>query len=646
MRTSLKLLTVSLSALALAGCNEMGASDRLTADGNNAAADVDANQNKQQPPTDRYIIKFDERDSQMLRRNGTFSTRSAENVLARAAGAKSIMHLSGLQASVATLTDEQKALLEQDPSVAFIEPDPVRYPQDLPSLMSEQSPYGIAMVQADQLSDAATGNRTVCIIDSGYDINHQDLPNTGVTGGNTSQYAGPWDNDGDGHGTHVAGTIAALGGNGVGVVGVNPSGLLNLHIVKVFNDNGNWAWGSDLVRAIEQCADNGAQVVNMSLGGGGSSQSERQAMQNFYENGVLLVAAAGNSGTSAYSYPASYDSVMSVAAIDRNRNRASFSQYNNQVEISAPGVNVLSTLPGNRYQAYNGTSMASPHVAGVAALVWSHFPQCSASEVRSALTTSAMDLGSAGWNTQYGYGLVQAVGAYNTLQQQPCGSNGEQPPSVIDLQNGETLSNLSAQAGTFGDVTYRLAVPEGATDLSIQINGGSGDADLYVRFGEEPTKTAYDCRPYRWGNNESCSFSQPRSGDWYIMLDAYDTYQDVNLSVSFEKPTAPGYRVEYDNLSGNRDQWVTEWEGQVFSIDVEEGDTSLTVNIARGQGDADLYVRHGEQPTRRLFDCRPFEDGNEEQCHFEGDELVPGTWYIGLYGFEAFSGVSLIIDRQ
>lgn len=258
-------------------------------------------------------------------------------------------------------------------------------------------------------------NRKVCIIDTGYDMTHPDLssePNV-VTGYTGSLSAGDWSFDGNGHGTHVAGTIAALGGNGQGVTGVNRNGELKLHIIKVFDNTGDWAWGSTLIAAVEKCVDAGANVVNMSLGGGGFSQAENDAFKRvFQEKNVLLVAAAGNAGNTAYSYPASYNYVMSVGATDSNNDIAWFSQTNDQVDISAPGVRIFSTISTNvatsGYSTLSGTSMATPHVTGVAALIWSTHPAKSAAEIRSALEDSAQDLGPQGRDNYYGHGLVRA----------------------------------------------------------------------------------------------------------------------------------------------------------------------------------------------------------------------------------------------
>lgn len=291
-------------------------------------------------------------------------------------------------------------------------------------LMSDPSLYGIHMVQADEFpSGAAPNPAKVCVIDTGYDISHEDLPQN-ATGSNdlSGPWYGPTPADLHYHGTHVAGTIGAVGDNGVGVTGVvkNMEDTGGFYIVRYFDVDGGVAYASGLAGAIEECANNGATVVNMSLGGPVYSKVEERAFERARRNGILSIAAAGNDGVSTHSYPASYDSVMSVGALDSDKVIADFSQTTSQVEISAPGVSVGSTSPGDEYVIASGTSMASPHVAGVAALVWSHFPQCSNFDIRTALKASAEDLGEAGHDYAYGAGLVQAKAAYDYLSTNGC----------------------------------------------------------------------------------------------------------------------------------------------------------------------------------------------------------------------------------
>jgi subtilisin family serine protease len=438
--------------------------------------------------------------------------------------------------------------LESNPNVEYIEEDVVRRPFALttpstgtPYASGQLVPYGVKLVQADQLSDAGAGNRKVCIIDSGYDRNHEDLSANNVTGEYDSG-TGWWYTDENHHGTHVAGTIAAINNNGVGVVGVNPNRQLKLHIVKVFGKDG-WAYSSTLASAANKCGAAGANVISMSLGGGRKSVTEQKAFDSLYAKGVLNIAAAGNDGNTVVSYPAGYTSVMSIGALDENKQWASFSQYNSKVELSGPGVGVLSTVPTGggtesalsvgatayapgamdgspvtsatapladfgigdttssavagkvcliqrgsidfsakvlncqnsggvgavvynnvagafggtlngvatsipsvtvtdteglqlkaqlgqsatvavkptSYAYYDGTSMATPHVSAVAALVWSYFPACTAAQLRTSLNNSALDLGTAGRDTKYGYGLVQAKAAYDRIKSLGCG---------------------------------------------------------------------------------------------------------------------------------------------------------------------------------------------------------------------------------
>ncbi len=364
---------------------------------------------KQTESATRYIIQF-EKNSHAIQ---TTQTLAALNI-------SPLRQLTSINAVVATLTPEQRNTLETNSDIALIEPDPVRYLQD------DQTPYGITRVQAPLLSDVAVGNQKVCIIDTGYDLGHEDLMSgPHVTGEivdsiNGQADLGVWSEDNYGHGTHIAGIISSVDNN-FALVGVNPGNRLNLHNVKIIHNPHYWKiWGSDMIAAVEACTTAGATVINMSIGGQDSSEAERQAMQTAYDNGSLLFAAAGNRGSSDYFYPASYDSVVSVGAIDENGVAWRYTQSNDKTELVAPGVEVKSTLPGNLYGKKDGTSVATAFASGVAALVWSHYPQCSARQIREVLTTSANDLGDAGQDLTYGFGEIQAKAALDLLDARGC----------------------------------------------------------------------------------------------------------------------------------------------------------------------------------------------------------------------------------
>ncbi len=254
----------------------------------------------------------------------------------RAAGGAAVHQFPDLNVVAAWLPAPAVQALRANPNVLTIEEDARRYP------FGQVTPYGVAMVQAPQVDDTPAATRKVCVIDSGY-FAHDDLQRSFVTATSNNGTGNPF-TDKCGHGTHVAGTIAALD-NADGVVGVVGSGALGLHIVKVFGDNCSWAYSSDLIAAAEACRVAGSHVISMSLGGSFKSRFEEQKFNQLYDAGLLSIAAAGNAGNTTYSYPASYNSVVSVAAIDSSRQLASFSQRNNQVELSAPGVGVVSTVP-------------------------------------------------------------------------------------------------------------------------------------------------------------------------------------------------------------------------------------------------------------------------------------------------------------
>ncbi len=386
-----------------------------------AAATAQDNHLEPGKPGKRYIVTY---------RGDAAQGRSA----VRAARAQVALSLGPQRAEAAYIPESALPGLRRNPNVAAIEPDNRRYP------LAESTPWGISMVGATQVAQATAGDVSLCIIDSGYDATHGDLPGTGVTF-TTDSGTGDPKVDGCGHGTHVAGTVAAVGGNGIGVVGVNPAGgALRMHIVKVFSDGCGWTYSSSLVHALNQCtAGGGRVVVNKSLGGSHSSSTENRAFTDAFNTGrVLPVAAAGNAGTTAHSYPASYSAVVSVAAVDSQKRLASFSQRNSQVELSAPGVGVLSTVPGGRWESWNGTSMATPHVAGVAALVWNLAPNASAADVRNAMASTAEDLGAAGRDSSFGFGLVRAKAALDALAPTTPADPPADPPQCAPIQATET----------------------------------------------------------------------------------------------------------------------------------------------------------------------------------------------------------------
>ena len=543
-----------------------------------------------QAADDRFIIKVDN------------SKKGIVKALAKKLGAELKVDGNGfIAASFAGKDLSQVKGLLNNPHIQMVEEDQRRMPlsiysDDVGNAMTEQlTPYAIVQSQADQLSFNASAGMKVCVIDSGLDRSNQDFEWNNITGDNDSG-TGNWDENGGPHGTHVAGTIGAADNN-VGVVGMAPG--VDMHIVKVFNADG-WGYSSDLAYAADKCSGAGANIISMSLGGGGANSTEENAFQAFTDNGGLVLAAAGNDGNDVRSFPAGYPSVMMIGANDNNNNIADFSQYpsctettgrgkkqtttTNEaicVEVTAGGVDTLSTYPagmatsaamsadgvvfatssmenagnaaGNTYYMgtaeatdsgangnicvidrgvisfhdkvqncensggigailinneagmlygtlgdtnatsipavgaafedraallaastadltigtsdygyMSGTSMATPAVSGMAALIWSNHNECTGTEIRDALKATAEDSGATGHDDYFGHGIVKAKAASDYLTANGCGGGVTPPPVGGDIT--ADASGYRAKGKNKVDVTW-----SGASTSSVDI---------------------------------------------------------------------------------------------------------------------------------------------------------------------------------
>lgn len=269
------------------------------------------------------------------------------------------------------------------------------------------TPWGISKVNAPQAWSAGTGTGVkVAVIDTGIDLGHPDLK-ANIKGGYNAINSRKSAKDDNGHGTHVAGTIAALN-NSIGVVGVAPSA--SLYSVKVLGANGS-GYLSDVIEGIQWSATNGMRVANVSLGSSADSQAMHDAVIQAKAAGLTIVAAAGNDYGGPVIYPAAYAEVIAVSATDQNNNLAGFSNYGSPVDLGDPGVNVYSTYKGGAYATLSGTSMATPHVTGSAALVVGSGLATTPDQIKARLEGTATDLGTAGWDIYFGSGLVNNLAA-------------------------------------------------------------------------------------------------------------------------------------------------------------------------------------------------------------------------------------------
>lgn len=280
-------------------------------------------------------------------------------------------------------------------------------PNDPGFLNGEQ--WSLDKLGADIAWEFSTGESvTVAVIDSGIDHNHPDLVGRIVPGYNFI------DDNADttdlcGHGTHVAGIVAAATDNAVGVAGLAPQALIMP--VKVIGENCQGSY-SRLMQGIIYAVDQGARVISITSGGGFDHTALHDAIQYAREKGVLVAVSAGNRGNAEPFYPGSYEESFTVAGTDSNDTQYTMSNYGQQIDIAAPGVNIYSTFwradEGSSYAYMTGTSMAAPHVAGVAALVLALDPKLSLADLETLLITSAVDLGEEGWDEIFGWGRLNA----------------------------------------------------------------------------------------------------------------------------------------------------------------------------------------------------------------------------------------------
>jgi thermitase len=338
--------------------------------------------------------------------------------------------IGGLDTHVVSVSKDPASLarvLNASGAVAYAEPNFVLHALATPNDPMYSQEYGLnntgqtgghadADIDAPEGWDLAglaafpnTGGAKVGIVDTGIDQTHPDLAGKAV-GCATSYSNGLLIHNGvcaddNGHGSHVSGTISANTNNGQGVAGV----AFNSPIVmcKALATAAGTGLTSDIANCIHWVSTQGVKVISMSLGGGDNA-TLKSAVQAAYNNGngVLLVAAAGNDGNSNVNYPAGYAEVVSVAATDNQDHRASFSNANSDVEIAGPGVNVQSTYTGGQYMSLSGTSMATPHVAGVAGVIATLNPTANAATLRSKLDAAVDDIGGAGRDVNFGFGRV------------------------------------------------------------------------------------------------------------------------------------------------------------------------------------------------------------------------------------------------
>jgi len=340
-----------------------------------------------------------------------------------------------------------KEAVTQDKRVAYAEDNGTVRALFTPNDPKWSDQYAPQMVNAPDAWDTTLGsaNVTVAIVDTGMQYDHPDLDgnmsgsesNSGQDFVDDDEDPYPDNLDTEYHGTHVGGIAAAETDNGTGVAGVSESTLLS---ARVLNEDGSGYW-SDVADGIKWATDQGADVINMSLGGSSGSSTLKNAVEYAYNNGVYIAAAAGNDGpcSDCVGYPAAYQECVAVSALDSDGSLASYSSTGPEVELAAPGTSVLSTTTSNRgdYENLSGTSMATPVVSGVAGLTLAQW-NVSNTQLRSHLNDTAVDVG-LGSNEQ-GNGRVDA---YNAVTTDPSGGSGSATVEFLNYDLDETWKTVS-----------------------------------------------------------------------------------------------------------------------------------------------------------------------------------------------------------
>ena len=240
-----------------------------------------------------------------------------------------------------------------------------------------------------------------------------------------------------------------------------------------------------------------------------------------------------------------------------------------------------------------------------------------------------------------GYPVADITSAFSAVGVSCDGTGGGGGSTGGALSKGVPMTGQSAATGT--SVNYTIAVPAGASNLAIGISGGTGDADLYVKFGSAPTDSSYDCRPYKSGNSESCSFAAPSAGTYYVRVKAYSAFSGLSVLGDYTAGGGGGGSdgvlskgVPATGLSASSGSSVN------YTLSVPSGASNLTFSMSGGTGDGDMYVKFGSAPTDSSYDCRPYKSGNAESCTFATP--AAGTYYVRIKAYAAFSGVSLVGD--
>jgi subtilisin family serine protease/subtilisin-like proprotein convertase family protein len=545
-----------------------------------------------------------------------------------------------------------------------------------------------ADIDAAEAWNTTTGSRTiiVAVIDTGIDYNHPDLAanmwrNSREIAGNgfdddrngfvDDVYGADFHNndgnpmDDNRHGTHVAGTIGAVGNNARGVIGVSPN--VQLMGLKFLAANGSGST-SNAIRAIDYAIANGAKIINASWGGGGGAQGDAlyQAIQRARNAGVIFVAAAGNAGANndvTGSWPANYnlDNVISVAATDRNDNLASFSNYGaTKVHLAAPGVSILSTTPNGNYASYSGTSMATPHVAGAAALVWAANPNWTYAQVRSRLLATVDRLASLQNRVSTGgrLNVGSAVAGSSPTPPPPADTTGARVTAASWLTEGQGVRGLrvtfSESIASFTAADVVVTGPNGQALTGVAVGRVSGTQNQFdITFATQTAPGAYNATigPNATDNANNRMDQDQDGNKGEASEDQYRTTYTIASSGTFTfaannvNAAIRDYTSTYSTIFVNQNVRISDMDirfdiTHTYDSDLQiyltspTGTTYLLVNRRGGSGDNFQNTILDDEASRTLgAGAAPFAGSYRPDRALSGfdGQLSYGNWTLRVY---------------
>jgi subtilisin family serine protease len=423
-----------------------------------------------QSPADRLVIKIADSPAATAR---TAASREATRI-----SSQRPKPLGGNWFLLRGVEDvaQARAALAASPSVRAVQVDHIRHAFGDPYYERYQ-PYLRASMDVNRAWKRSSGRGvTVAVVDTGVDPRHEDLPR--LLRGRDFVSGGADAFDENGHGTFVAGVIAARRNNGLGIAGVSRAAILP---VRVLNARGSGR-DSDITRGIRWAANEGADIINMSLGGGRSSRILKDAVRYATRRGSLVVAASGNSGGTRPMYPAAYSQAVAVGATDIDDRMAWFTDHGSWLDVVAPGVGIASTVPGNGYAIGSGTSFSSPLVAGAAALALSDHRRWSVDQLRAALIRGAADAGPVGPDPFTGYGVLDVDGMVGGAAKRAVSSTGPTPGTLpVTAQPLRRDSEVPTTNPEGTDRWFRLVI---TSPTKVAVSADTDLAKKGVRRGD------------------------------------------------------------------------------------------------------------------------------------------------------------------